>query len=163
MGKEGRRPGESGRKAIEEGIIDYVDDYIFNEKTILIAEDGANLLSKSTPLAFVAEGKYWVNNHAHILQSKFEGFLYWAELLSLIDYTVYISGAAQPKLSRENLGAVKVIVPPQTEILEIANLIKKKSWKFSEAMALQQTQIKKLKEYKATPINSAVTGKIKVV
>jgi type I restriction enzyme S subunit len=144
------------------GIIDYIDDYIFNEKTILIAEDGANLLSKSTPLAFVAEGKYWVNNHAHILQPKFEGFLYWAELLSLIDYTVYISGAAQPKLSRENLGAVKVIVPPKEEIIEIANLIQELSSKFSKAIALQQTQIAKLKEYKATLIDSAVTGKIKV-
>ena len=144
------------------GIIDYVDDFIFNEKTILIAEDGANLLSKSTPLAFVAEGKYWVNNHAHILQPKFEGFLYWAELLSLIDYTIYISGAAQPKLSRENLGAVKVIVPPRDEIIQIVSLIKTLTHKFSEAISLQQTQIEKLKEYKATLIDSAVTGKIKV-
>lgn len=144
------------------GIIDYVDDFIFNEKTILIAEDGANLLSKSTPLAFVAEGKYWVNNHAHILQPKFEGFLYWAELLSLIDYTIYISGAAQPKLSRENLGAVKVIVPPRDEIIQIVSLIKTVTQKFYEAISLQQTQIGKLKEYKATLIDSAVTGKIKV-
>ncbi len=144
------------------GIIDYVDDFIFNEKTILIAEDGANLLSKSTPLAFVVEGKYWVNNHAHILQPKFEGFLYWAELLSLIDYTVYISGAAQPKLSRENLGAVKIIVPPIEEIMEIVSLFRSLTYKFSKAINLQQTQIEKLKEYKATMIDSAVTGKIKV-
>lgn len=60
------------------GIIDYVDNYIFDEKLILIGEDGANLLSKSTPLAFVADGKYWVNNHAHILRPLFKGFLYWA-------------------------------------------------------------------------------------
>lgn len=82
------------------GVIDYVDDYIFDEDLILIAEDGANLLSKSTPLAFVATGKYWVNNHAHIIKPKFHGFKYWAELLSGLDYTVFISGAAQPKLTR---------------------------------------------------------------
>jgi type I restriction enzyme S subunit len=144
------------------GIIDYVDNYIFNEKTILIAEDGANLLSKSTPLAFVAEGKYWVNNHAHILQPKFEGFLYWAELLSLIDYTVFISGAAQPKLSRDSLGGVKVIVPPKSEIEQLVKLIRKVNNKFSRTFKLQSTQINKLKEYKATLIDSAVTGKIKV-
>ena len=48
-------------------IIDKVDDYIFDETLILIAEDGANLLTRTKPLAFMAEGKYWVNNHAHIL------------------------------------------------------------------------------------------------
>ena len=50
------------------GIIDYVDEYIFDFTTVLVAEDGANLLSRSTPLAFIAEGRYWVNNHAHILR-----------------------------------------------------------------------------------------------
>jgi|25_taG_2_1085351.scaffolds.fasta_scaffold01231_6 type I restriction enzyme S subunit len=144
------------------GIIDYVDDYIFNEKLILIAEDGANLLSKSTPLAFTAEGKYWVNNHAHILRPKNSGFLYWAEQLSLIDYTTVISGAAQPKLSRENLGSVKTIVPPKTEIEKIEEYIEEKSVKINESLLLQQQQIEKLKEYKSSLIDAAVTGKIKV-
>ena len=144
------------------GIIDYVDDYIFNEKLILIAEDGANLLSKSTPLAFTAEGKYWVNNHAHILRPKNSGFLYWAEQLSLIDYTTVISGAAQPKLSRENLGSVKTIVPPKTEIKKIEEYIEEKNLKINESLLLQQQQIEKLKEYKSSLIDAAVTGKVKV-
>ncbi|PMZ30475.1 restriction endonuclease subunit S, partial [Pseudomonas sp. GW247-3R2A] len=50
------------------GIIDMVDDYLFDGPRILVAEDGANLLSRNTPLAFIATGKYWVNNHAHILK-----------------------------------------------------------------------------------------------
>ena len=144
------------------GIIDYVNDYIFDEETILIAEDGANLLSKSTPLAFVATGQYWVNNHAHILKPKFDGFLYWAELLSLVDYTVYITGAAQPKLSRENLGSVKVVVPSETDLLKISEYIKTVNVRFEEPITLQQSQIEKLKEYKATLIDGAVTGKIMV-
>jgi len=144
------------------GIIDYVDDYIYNEKLILIAEDGANLLSKSTPLAFTAEGKYWVNNHAHILRPRNSGFLYWAEQLSLIDYTTVISGAAQPKLSRENLGSVKTIVPPKTEITKIEKYIEEKSVKINESLLLQQQQIEKLKEYKSSLIDASVTGKIKV-
>lgn len=144
------------------GIIDFVNDFIFDEKTILIAEDGANLLSKSSPLAFEASGKYWVNNHAHILKPKFIGFRFWAELLSLIDYTIYISGAAQPKLTRENLGAVKVIVPPIEEIDPIIAYIEKQSINLGKAINLQEQQIDKLKEYKATLIDSAVTGKIKI-
>ena len=52
------------------GIIDYVDAYLFDEKLLLIAEDGANLLSKSTPLGFLAEGKYWVNNHTQNLEPE---------------------------------------------------------------------------------------------
>lgn len=144
------------------GIIDYVDDYIFDEKLILIGEDGANLLSKSTPLAFVAEGKYWVNNHAHILKPIFEGFPYWAEQLSLIDYTIFISGAAQPKLSRGNLGSVKVIVPTLTDLKEISAYIETASQKIEISISLKQQEIAKLKEYKSSLINGVVTGKVRV-
>jgi type I restriction enzyme S subunit len=144
------------------GIIDYVDDYIFDEKLILIGEDGANLLSKSTPLAFVADGKYWVNNHAHILRPLFKGFPYWAEQLSLIDYTIFISGAAQPKLSRGNLSAVKVIVPSSNDLRDISAYIETISRKFETAINLKQQEIAKLKEYKSSLINGVVTGKVKV-
>ncbi|MDH0448437.1 restriction endonuclease subunit S [Shewanella sp. GD04112] len=144
------------------GVIDYVDDYIFDEDLILIAEDGANLLSKSTPLAFVATGKYWVNNHAHIIKPKFHGFKYWAELLSGLDYTVFISGAAQPKLTRDRLASVLVPVPPKDEIQEIISFIEGIEPDLNRTIDIQKSQIEKLKEYKTTLINSAVTGKIKI-
>lgn len=144
------------------GVIDYVDDYIFDEDLILIAEDGANLLSKSTPLAFVATGKYWVNNHAHIIKPKFHGFKYWAELLSGLDYTVFISGAAQPKLTRDRLASVLVPVPPKDEIQEIILFIEGIEPDLNHTIDIQKSQIEKLKEYKTTLINSAVTGKIKI-
>ncbi|MGP4964899.1 restriction endonuclease subunit S [Psychrobacter celer] len=144
------------------GIIDYVNDYIFDEKLILIAEDGANLLSKSTPLAFVADGKYWVNNHAHILKPKYRGFVFWSNLLSLCDYTIYITGAAQPKLSRGNLGSVMLPVPPEGEILAISNLLEDQLSKFPIITQKYESQIDRLKEYKTILINQAVTGKIKI-
>jgi type I restriction enzyme S subunit len=157
-GKQGEYPyyGASG-------IIDYVQDYIFDEDLILIAEDGANLLSKSTPLAFVATGKYWVNNHAHILEPLFPGFKYWAELLSAADYTVYISGSAQPKLTRDRLASVRVPVPPADERSAIITFIESESEKFRNAIAIKERQIAALKEYKTSLINAAVTGKIKVI
>lgn len=144
------------------GIIDYVEDYIFDEDLILIAEDGANLLSKSTPLAFIARGKYWVNNHAHILEPLFPGFEYWAETLSAVDYTTYITGSAQPKLTRDRLGSIRVPVPPSNERKKIIALINQQSAKFQNAIAIKQEQIATLKEYKTSLINAAVTGKIKV-
>lgn len=52
------------------GIVDWVDSYIFDGSYLLLAEDGENLRTKSTPIAFLAEGKFWVNNHAHILQGS---------------------------------------------------------------------------------------------
>jgi len=159
------REGKSGEYPYygASGIIDYVEDYIFDEDLILIAEDGANLLSKSTPLAFVATGKYWVNNHAHILEPLFKGFEYWAELLSAADYTVYISGSAQPKLTQDRLSSVRVPIPPTAERNAIIDLIKRESLKFSKAITLKQDQITALKEYKTSLINAAVTGKIKVI
>jgi type I restriction enzyme S subunit len=156
-GKQGEYPyyGASG-------IIDHVKDFIFDEDLILIAEDGANLLSKSTPLAFVATGKYWVNNHAHILEPLFPGFKYWAELLSAADYTVYISGSAQPKLTKDRLGSIRVPVPPADERLAIISFIERESEKFENAITIKEDQITALKEYKTCLINAAVTGKIKV-
>jgi type I restriction enzyme S subunit len=145
------------------GIIDYVEGYIFDEPLILIAEDGANLLSKSTPLAFVATGKYWVNNHAHILEPLFPGFKYWSELLSAADYTVFISGAAQPKLTRNSLASIRVPVPPTDERNAIIEVIERESEKFETAISIKQDQITALNEYKTSLINAAVTGKIKVV
>ena len=66
------------------GIIDSIDAFLFDEDLVLVSEDGANLLNRSTPIAFVATGKYWVNNHAHSLRPCDRNRVYWAELLDSI-------------------------------------------------------------------------------
>ena len=95
------------------GIIDRVDDFIFDETTLLVAEDGANLLARSTPIAFIARGKYWVNNHAHVLamngKSNFEYVCY---ILNQTDLEPFVTGSAQPKLTADKLSSIKVILPP---------------------------------------------------
>ena len=91
------------------GIVDYVKDYIFDGDFLLVSEDGANLLARSTPIAFSVSGKSWVNNHAHVL--KFETYAerrYVEYYLNSIDLTPYISGAAQPKLNQKNLNGIEV-------------------------------------------------------
>ena len=106
------------------GIVDYVADYIFDEDTLLISEDGANLLARSTPIAFSVSGKYWVNNHAHIL--KFENMTTqrFVELyLESIPLDDYITGAAQPKLNQKALNSIPIPVPPLTEQQRIVSIL----------------------------------------
>src|SRR5919109_3561293 len=97
------------------GIIDKVDNYIFDEPLILIGEDGANLLMRGSPLAFIARGKYWVNNHAHVLRPKKGNLEYLCYLLETFDYTALISGSAQPKLTAGQLNNVLFMIPPLEE------------------------------------------------
>ena len=106
------------------GIVDFVADYIFDEDTLLISEDGANLLARSTPIAFSASGKYWVNNHAHIL--KFENMTTqrFVELyLESIPLDDYITGAAQPKLNQKALNSIPIPVPPLPDQQWIVGLL----------------------------------------
>ena len=99
------------------GIVDYVDDYIFDEDILLISEDGANLLARVTPIAFPATGKVWVNNHAHVM--RFENMAiqtYVEHLLNMIDISHYVTGTAQPKLNQAKLNSIPIPVPEQTEL-----------------------------------------------
>jgi len=94
------------------GIVDYVSDYIFDGETLLISEDGANLLARATPVAFSVSGKYWVNNHAHVLKfadrttQRFVEFFFQS-----IKLDEYITGAAQPKLTQAALNSIPVLIP----------------------------------------------------
>jgi type I restriction enzyme S subunit len=144
------------------GIIDYVDDYIFDETLILVAEDGANLLSRSTPLAFLASGKYWVNNHAHILKPLGGDIRYWVAVLHTFDYTPFVTGAAQPKLTSERLGSIKLPKPPLAEQIAIAEFLDRETAKLDQMMEKVQAAIGKLQEYRTALITAAVTGKIDV-
>lgn len=144
------------------GIIDFVEDFIFDEKTILIAEDGANLLSRSTPLAFIADGKYWVNNHAHILNPMKGPFEYWANLLCIIQYEPWITGSAQPKLSKENLGGIKLPLPPREEQETIVKYIAEHTDEIDPMIKKVVEAIERLREYRSALITNAVTGKIDV-
>lgn len=92
------------------GIIDHIDDYIFDEELVLLSEDGANLVDRSTPIAFIATGKYWVNNHAHVLRAiaPYSNELL-VEYLDNISLTPFITGSAQPKLNKA--AAEKIPVP----------------------------------------------------
>ncbi len=91
------------------GIVDYVSDFLLDDTVLLVSEDGANLKSRVTPIAFTATGKIWVNNHAHILKFSDPGLHKIVEVyLNNIDLTEYITGQAQPKLNQVNLNSIKI-------------------------------------------------------
>ena len=142
------------------GVIDKVEAYLFDESTLLVAEDGANLLSRSTPLAFVATGRYWVNNHAHILRPVTRSLEYWEGVLTTFDFTPLVSGSAQPKLTKEALGDMPVPAPPPTEQASIAEAIKRWSEQIDCSVDAVNDGVKRLTEYRSTLITSAVTGRI---
>lgn len=98
------------------GVIDKIDDYLFDRPLLLIGEDGANLISRSTPIAFIAKGKYWVNNHAHVIDSANLDTLKYLEVyLNAIDLKPYVTGTAQPKLNQANLNKIPIALPPLEE------------------------------------------------
>jgi len=96
------------------GIVDYVNGYIFNGEHLLIAEDGENLRTRQTPIAFRACGKFWVNNHAHIVVGNERASTRYLEYAVLgLDITSYLTGAVMPKLTQGNLNRIEVPCPPR--------------------------------------------------
>jgi type I restriction enzyme S subunit len=98
------------------GVIDKIDRYLFDKPLLLIGEDGANLLNRSTPIAFMARGCYWVNNHAHVLDGISEDFLRYLEVfINATDLRPYVTGTAQPKMNQAKMNAIPVALPPMAE------------------------------------------------
>ena len=106
------------------GVIDKVDKYLFDKDLLLIGEDDANLINRSTPIAFIAKGKYWVNNHAHVLDvCGGLNLAYIALFINAISLVNYVTGTAQPKMNQEKMNSILVTVPPISEQARIVNQI----------------------------------------
>ena len=126
-----RKPVTSGKREAGEypyygasGIVDYVKDYIFDGDYLLVSEDGANLLARSTPIAFSISGKNWVNNHAHVLKFDcYETRRFVEFYLNSIDLALYISGGAQPKLNQKNLNRIEIPLPSQERQKYIVDIL----------------------------------------
>ena len=126
-----RKPVTSGKREAGEypyygasGIVDYVKGYIFDGDYLLVSEDGANLLARSTPIAFSISGKNWVNNHAHVLKFDcYETRRFVEFYLNSIDLALYISGGAQPKLNQKNLNRIEIPLPSQERQKYIVDIL----------------------------------------
>ncbi len=143
------------------GVIDQVDNYLFDERLLLIGEDGANLLSRSKNNAFFADGKYWVNNHAHVLDATNKDLLdFVAMVINSIKLDEYITGSAQPKLSQDNLNKIPIPLPPLQEQKRIAKSI---NYWFSLVDCIEKSKgdlQESIKQAKSKILDLAIHGKL---
>lgn len=143
------------------GVIDKVDNYLFDENLLLIGEDGANLLSRSTPIAFIAKGKYWVNNHAHVLQATEHVLLEYVEIyINAISLVPYVTGSAQPKLSQHMMSKIPVPVPPIEEQQRIVETVKSVFDHLGLIDTLQSQYQDNLATLKSKIIDAGIQGKL---
>ena len=141
------------------GVIDKVDKYLFDEETILVAEDGANLVLRNLPLVLKATGKYWVNNHAHILRLEKGEIDFYVALMETMDFRPWITGAAQPKLTKDRFMAMEILWPPLEEQSDIVDSIEKNTKPISLATEKIKKEIALLEEFRTALISEVVTGK----
>ncbi|MBE7444649.1 MAG: restriction endonuclease subunit S [Planctomycetia bacterium] len=142
------------------GIIDYVEDYIFDEPLILLGEDGENVVSRNLPLAFKVEGKIWVNNHAHVLRpiSGITTIEFLCEALESIDYSPIVSGSAQPKITQGHLSKILVRIPEIEEQIKISERLVS----INKKLHTEQTYLHKLQQLKAGLMSDLLSGRVKV-
>ena len=141
------------------GIIDYIDEYIFDGDYILLSEDGANIIDRNYRVAFIANGKIWVNNHAHVLQPHKEmNINFLSEALERINYAIYNTGTTMPKLNQEICRKINLNVPSLSEQNKIGNLL----YLLNERIATQNRLIEDLKKFKCAIVEklySEIQGK----
>lgn len=144
------------------GIVDYVADYIFEGDTLLVSEDGTNLLMRSTPIAFSVSGKYWVNNHAHILKFENMATQRFVEFyLESITLDGYIRGAAQPKLTQKALNSIPIPIPKSVEAQgKIVEGIEFLSEEIQCLADLYERKLAALEELKKSLLEQAFTGQL---
>ena len=127
------------------GIVDYVDGYLFDEELILLSEDGANITDRNYPVCFLASGKYWVNNHAHVLRTKpgnENNFI--CNSLERKDYTQYNTGMAMPKLNKETCKKITILCPEFEEQKKIGDYFRS----LDNIITLHQRECEQAKKYK---------------
>ena len=143
------------------GKIDKVEEYLFNERLLLVGEDGANLLSRNKDNAFFADGKYWVNNHAHVLDATDKSILdFVAIVINSMKLDDFITGSAQPKLSQDNLNKIPVMLPPINEQCRILKEVK--HW-FSLIAMIERGKdnlLETIKQTKFKILDLAIHGKL---
>jgi len=144
------------------GIIDYVENYIFDGEYLLISEDGANLTVRKYPIAFIAKGKFWVNNHAHIVVAKKEVSTnrYMEYAFAYTDISLYITGSAQPKMSQKKMNIIQFVIPPLNIQQKTVTYLDQISQKTEQLKKVQQEKLQNLKALKASILDRAFRGKI---
>ena len=140
------------------GVIDYVEDYIFEGEYILIGEDGAPFFDKTREVSLLASGKFWVNNHCHILENiGASEARFIVHCLNSVDYFEYITGSTRDKLTQADLNRIKIPIPTYQEQTQIAAFLDRKTGQIDELIRIKERRIELLQEQRTVLINQAVT------
>jgi type I restriction enzyme S subunit len=140
------------------GILDHIKDYIFNETLLLIGEDGAPFFEANKNVAYIIEGKSWVNNHTHVLRVNKNININWlCNFLNVYDYSSCIKGSTRDKLNQDQLSNMFVVKPSTEEQTAIASFLDKKTSQINKIIGKNQKLIELLKEKRTALINHAVT------
>ena len=140
------------------GVIDYVEDYIFEGEYILIGEDGAPFFDKTREVSLLASGKFWVNNHCHILENiGASEARFIVHCLNSVDYFEYITGSTRDKLTQADLNRIKIPIPTYQEQTQIADFLDRNTGQIDELIRIKERRIELLQEQRTALINQTVT------
>ena len=143
------------------GVIDYVNDYLFDGTYLLVSEDGANLIARTKPIAFEATGRFWVNNHAHVLTAK--SGINQRYLMYLIDQSGLdglVTGTAQPKITQRNLAKIPVPLAPLAEQERIVEVLEAQLSRLDAALAVADEVEERASALRRSLLHTAFTGKL---
>jgi len=144
------------------GIVDYVNDYLFNEDLLCVSEDGANLLARTYPIAFSIAGKTWVNNHVHVLRFKNMDSQKFVELyLNSIKLDNFVSGMAQPKLNQTMLNKISIPFPSLKTQQTIVQKLDALNAETKKLETIYQQKLNDLEELKKSVLQKAFAGELK--
>jgi type I restriction enzyme S subunit len=143
------------------GIVDHVEDYIFDEDLLLVSEDGANLLARSYPIAFSVSGKTWVNNHAHVLRfERIESQRFVEYYLNSVSLEKYVSGMAQPKLNQRALNSIKIPFPSIEEQRVVVSKLDELADGNGQLSEVYEKKLIALAELKQSLLQKAFSGEL---
>jgi type I restriction enzyme S subunit len=140
------------------GIIDYIDDYIFDGRYLLVAEDGTVMDKNGFAIINIVEGKFWANNHVHVIQGKDVPIDYLYLHLKHYPIEPFTTGAVQPKLSQENFSKMPILLPPSPILQSFHSLVEP----LFQKIILNQKQIMTLRKIRDTLLPLLVFGKLRV-
>ena len=143
------------------GVVDHVEDYLFDEDLLLVSEDGANLVARTYPIAFPISGKTWVNNHAHVLKFEEQTTQAFVEhYLNSIRLDDYISGMAQPKLNQKKLKSIAIPMPRLSARAEAVRDILGLDGFTKNLLSYYQMKLASLEELKKSILQKAFAGEL---
>ncbi len=143
------------------GIVDHIDDWLFDESLVLLGEDGAPFFAKNKEVAFHVTGKIWVNNHAHVLRPQERNDCrFLAAALNQTEFDMFIDGSTRDKLTQDKMQAIPLAIPSPIEQHAIADFLDRETEKIDTLVTKIEIAIERLQEYRSALITATVTGKI---